>query len=57
MMSQDYSNYTALGIAAREGHTDISTMLIKAGADVNHRDSKVTWLIPLFSGSTLLISL
>jgi hypothetical protein len=46
MCSQDSNNYTALGIAAREGLTDIVTMLSKAGADVNHRDSEVTWVIP-----------
>jgi hypothetical protein len=37
-------------------HTDVVTMLIKAGADVNHRDSKVTWLIAR-SGSALFVSL
>jgi hypothetical protein len=56
-LSQDTRKYTALGIAAKEGHTDLVTMLIKAGANVNHRDSMVTWLIPLCLGSALLFFL
>jgi ankyrin repeat protein len=35
------SKYTALGIAAKEGHTDAVTVLIQAGSDVNHQDSRV----------------
>jgi hypothetical protein len=31
--------YTALGIAVKQGHTDIVMMLIRAGADVNYRDT------------------
>jgi hypothetical protein len=30
--------YTALGIAAMKGYTDIIAMLVKAGANVNHPD-------------------
>jgi hypothetical protein len=26
-----------------EGHTDVVTMLVKAGTDINHKDSKVRW--------------
>jgi hypothetical protein len=28
------TSFTALGIAARDGHTDVVTMLVKAGANV-----------------------
>jgi ethanolamine utilization cobalamin adenosyltransferase len=33
--------YTALRLAAREGHTEVVTMLVKAGAEVNRQDSQV----------------
>jgi ankyrin repeat protein len=36
--------YTPLEVAAKEGHTGVVTMLIKAGADVNYRDNKV-WYV------------
>jgi ankyrin repeat protein len=34
-------SFTALGIAARMGHTDIVVALVRAGAAVNYKDSLV----------------
>jgi ankyrin repeat protein len=35
---------TALEVAAIKGHTDVIKMLIKAGANVNYQNNKVTQL-------------
>jgi hypothetical protein len=47
-------NYTALSIAAYQGYTDIITMLVSAGSDVNYDgDDQVTFWI--CSGSCCLL--
>jgi ankyrin repeat protein len=47
-IAKNDQNYTALGIAAYQGNTNIATMLIEAGADVNYQDSQVTSSIYCF---------
>ena len=37
MMGQD--EYTPLHLAAKEGHTDIASLLISSGADINSKDN------------------
>jgi hypothetical protein len=38
---------TALGIASWKGNTEMVSMLLHAGADVNHRDSEVSAAVGL----------
>jgi ankyrin repeat protein len=39
--------FTALGIAAYNGHTEIVTMMVRAGASVDYQGSQVTLLSSL----------
>jgi hypothetical protein len=54
-LSQD--TYTALGIAARLGHTDVVTMLVEAGAYVDYKDSQVQIVAFYFICAVIIVKL